>query len=167
MGQRTHIKKALSLHILTALLLLYVICTGLCAGPDPCPNVPFSERERLNTCRVISRGRVSEQEARPEGCSRAFQVLFTRHFKAEPPNPVMQVSHPPGCSGRGRGSVARGERRGGPGQGWDRPREPVLDLEANQEYQFYLNGTDQQLHLVAAIGCARLPERKLGKALTC
>ncbi|XP_047488775.1 vascular endothelial growth factor receptor 1-like [Penaeus chinensis] len=149
MEQRTHIKKTLSLHILIALLVLCFVCTGLCTGPDPCPDVPFSERERLDTCRVISRGRVSEQDARPEGCSRAFHVLFTRHFKAVPPDPVLQVSHPPGCSG----------------SGWDRPHESVLDLEANQEYQFYLNGTDQQLHLVAAIGgrCARLPERKLAK----
>ncbi|XP_063602901.1 vascular endothelial growth factor receptor 1-like [Penaeus indicus] len=149
MGQRRHIKETFSLHFLTALLLLYFFCAGLCTSPDPCPDVPFSERERLNTCRVISRGRVSEQDASPEGCSRAFHVLFTRHFKAKPPGPVLQVSHPPGCSG----------------SGWDRPHESVLDLEANQEYQFYLNGTDQQLHLVAAIRgrCARLPERKLAK----
>ncbi|XP_027210906.2 vascular endothelial growth factor receptor 1 isoform X2 [Penaeus vannamei] len=156
MGQRTRIKKAFSLHFVPALLLLLFLCTGLCAGPGPCPDVSSSERARLNTCRVISWGRVFEQDARPEGCARGFRVLLTRHFKAEPPDPVLQVLQPPGCSG---------EREGGPGEGWDRPHESVLALEANQEYRFYLNGTDQRLRLVAALRgrCAHPPERKIAK----
>ncbi|XP_042873240.1 uncharacterized protein LOC122253894 [Penaeus japonicus] len=159
MEQRLRINKSFFLQLATTILMVCFVRTGICAAPGPCPDIPASERERLDTCRVISKGRVSEQGDRPEGCERALQVSLKRHFKAQPPDAEVKLFHPPGCDGHsGRTQDASPNATTHP------PYESVLGLEVGEEYQFYLNGTDQHLHLVAVLSEPCIPpERKLVK----
>ncbi|XP_042865151.1 vascular endothelial growth factor receptor 1-like [Penaeus japonicus] len=168
MGQRKPFKKAFSLRPVIAILMVCFVHSSTCAAPGLCPEAPPSEGERLNTCRIISRGRVSEAEDRPRGCDRALDVSLERHFKAEPPAAALRLLHPPGCEGWSGTDLEPVALEGDFIEGSterDAPRVSVLGLRADEEYLFYFNGTDQRLQLVAALGarCTHFPKRQLVK----